>query len=428
LAHDILARFREVAGPGEINVEGRRYTLDDYVAGVVAGEAATYRASEALRAMAIAARTYAVHFRGRHSAEGFDFCSLTHCQNFKPDAVTAAARDATDSTSGELIWYEGSPAAAFYGQDCGGILEFGPEPYLRGHADEFCVRKGRQQWSAEILVSDLTRALGQKTATVEVAARTLSGRAQSVRISDSRILPAADFRLGVGRALGWNLIRSDLYSVRVQNGKAIFTGYGAGHGMGLCQNGAEAMGQAGNSYRDILAAYYPGTAVGLTARGLRWRILSGERVDLWTTDDSQQKWIPFAESALNAAESRAGWRIRARIKLMIFPSIDIFRNATGESGTVLASTRGSVIRAQNSVDAATVRHEIWHAVIESRVPQNVPHWFREGLALAMSGIDARSSERSEALERVHRLIAKYGEKEVLAWAGGKAAPSGVFAK
>ena len=228
--------------------------------------------------------------------------------------------------------------------------------------------------------------------------------------------------------LGWNLLRSDFYSVRVENGRAIFIGYGAGHGIGLCQNGAEAMAQSGASDREILAAYYPGTSVGLTARGLRWRVLAGERVDLWSTDDSRKQVIPDAESSLRAAESRAGWTVASHIKLMIFPSVETFRNSTGESGNVFASTRGTVIRAQPTIDAATIRHEIWHAVIESRVPRGVPDWFREGLALAMSNIDPRTPERTAALDRVRRLIAHYGEKEVLGWAGGKPAPTGVFGK
>ena len=428
LAQDILARYREVSPPGEISMEGRRYALDDYVAGVLAGEAATYRTSQALRAMAIAARTYAVRFRGRHAAEGYDFCSLTHCQSFKPGAVTAAERAAADGTSGEIIWFQGSPAEAYYGQDCGGIVEDGGQPYLRSRTDDACTRKGRRQWSAEVPLADLSRALGQPVNSLDIAARSSSGRAQSVRVSPNRTMPATDFRLTIGRALGWNLVRSDLYAVRVESGRAIFTGYGAGHGIGLCQNGAEAMAESGASDREILAAYYPGTAVGLTARGLRWRIVSGERVDLWSTADTDKRWIPVAEAALRNAESRAGWAVASRVRLMIFPSVETFRNATGQSGSVWAVTRGTLIRAQPTIDAVTIRHEAWHAVIESRVPANVPDWFREGLALAMSSIDARSAERDAALQRVQRLIARYGEKEVLAWAGGKPAPREVFAK
>jgi stage II sporulation protein D len=428
LAHDILARYREAAGPGEVTVDGRKYALEDYVAGVLAGEAATYKTPQALRAMAIAARTYAVRFRGRHSAEGFDFCSLTHCQSFKPAAVTPSEREAVDATSGELIWYQGSPASAYYSQDCGGVIEGSSEPYLKGRPDEACTRKGRMQWSAEILLRDLDRALGGPVSTVEIVSRAASGRAQSIRVSASRTLSAADFRLTVGRTLGWNLVRSDLYSVRIGNGRAFFTGYGSGHGIGLCQNGAEAMALSGASDREILAAYYPGTSVGLTGRGLRWGVLSGERIDLWSTVEADKRWIPVAESALRSAETRVGWRVASRIRLMVFPSLDTFRKATGDSGAILASTRGTIIRSQPTLDDATLRHEIWHAVIESRVRSDVPDWFREGLALAMSPVDASTPERVAAVARVRKLIAQYGEKEVLDWAGGRPAPSGVFAK
>ena len=189
LAHDILARFRGVEAPPHeatyVSVEGRRYPLDRYVAGVLAGEAATYRTTQALRAMAIAARTYAVRFRGRHSAEGYDFCSLTHCQNFKPSGVTPAERDAADSTTGELIWYQGSPAAAYYGQDCGGVTEASSEPYLPSRSDDACRRQGRRQWSAEIPLPDLARALANPVTTIAIVSRTSSGRAQSIRISPS---------------------------------------------------------------------------------------------------------------------------------------------------------------------------------------------------------------------------------------------------
>jgi len=398
LAHDILARYREVSPPGEVNVEGRRYNLEDYVAGVLAGEAGIYKNPQSLRAMAIAARTYAVRFRGRHQADGYDFCSLTHCQNFKPTSITPAIRNAVEATSGELLWYEGSPAAAYYSQDCGGITEAGGEPYLKSRPDPACIRKGRLQWSAQLPMS------------VEVLTRTPSGRAANVRAA-GRTTTATDFRLSIGRTLGWNLVRSDLYSA---HGKTL-TGYGSGHGIGLCQNGAEAMASEGASDRDILAAYYPGTSIGLTAKGLRWRILSGERVDLWTTDPAQQRWIPIAESAIRAAEARAALTIPGRVRLQIFPTLDTFRNATGESGNVLASTRGTTIRTQPTLDAPTLRHEAWHALIESRVSPTVPDWFREGLALAMTEIDPRTQERKAQKDRVRNLIAKYGEKSVLSW-------------
>jgi len=60
-----------------------RMSLEEYVAAVLAGEAGGFQSDEALKAMAVAARTYAVRFQPRHAAEGFDFCDTTHCQDLR---------------------------------------------------------------------------------------------------------------------------------------------------------------------------------------------------------------------------------------------------------------------------------------------------------------------------------------------------------
>src|SRR5690349_25170076 len=62
--------------------------LEQYVTAAIAGESSVFQSSEALKAMAIAARTYAVRLRGRHNAEGFDLCDTTHCQRLDVNAVT----------------------------------------------------------------------------------------------------------------------------------------------------------------------------------------------------------------------------------------------------------------------------------------------------------------------------------------------------
>src|SRR5690242_17531281 len=84
--------------------------LEHYVAGVLAGESTVFRSDEALNAMAVAARTYAVRMRGRHRAEGYDFCATTHCQRVEPDAITPRLEAIAAATAGELLWFEGKPA------------------------------------------------------------------------------------------------------------------------------------------------------------------------------------------------------------------------------------------------------------------------------------------------------------------------------
>jgi len=76
-----------------------------------------------------------------------------------------------------------------------------------------------------------------------------------------RVVDAETFRLAIGRTLGWNKVRSDLYEVRRSGDRILFEGYGAGHGIGLCQDGAAAMGEQGYTYREILAYYYPNTRI-----------------------------------------------------------------------------------------------------------------------------------------------------------------------
>src|ERR1051326_2321550 len=84
--------------------------LEDYVAAVLAGEAGTFKSDESLKAMAVAIRTFAVRFDGRHAGEGFDFCDTTHCQDFRISAVTDRLRSAVESTEGEILWFNGKPA------------------------------------------------------------------------------------------------------------------------------------------------------------------------------------------------------------------------------------------------------------------------------------------------------------------------------
>jgi len=237
--------------------------LEDYVAAVLAGESSGFRAEESLKAMAVAARTWAVHFLNRHKTEGFDFCDTTHCQDFRVTALSTRLRKAVEATSNEVLRYDGRPIPAYYHQDCGGITE--PRaPYLGQLRDSFCVSRGRSKWSAELTSSDLRSALGlTEIYGIEVVERTSSGRAQRLRItgSGSRMIDAEAFRLAIGRTLGWNKIRSDLYELRRSGDHFIFEGAGAGHGIGLCQTGAAVMGERGYTYKEILAYYYPNTTL-----------------------------------------------------------------------------------------------------------------------------------------------------------------------
>src|SRR5439155_21868772 len=93
-----------------------------------------------------------------------------------------------------------------------------------------------------------------------VWASTGRGRARTLLVdtaSGERSLAAVELR----QILGYDALPSLLFAVTVEGSEAVFRGRGNGHGVGLCQWGARARARRGESYRQILAHYYPGSEV-----------------------------------------------------------------------------------------------------------------------------------------------------------------------
>ena len=430
---------------------------EQYVAMAVGGEAGGMRSPEALKAIAVAIRTYAVRFRGRHARDGYDLCDSTHCQVLRSVESNPAWRAAADDTASELAWYDGAPIAAYHHASCGGQLEDGrvmlgePVPYLKAKADPVC--RGTAEWDAEIATSDLRRALkdagfrlGSRDG-ISISNRDTSGRVRQLFVSGTSV-DATSFRMAIGRALGWNKVRSEIFDVTDEGSAVVFHGRGRGHGVGLCQSGAELRGENGESYRDILAFYYPGTKIGITAQGLRWQRYAGERMELFTTQEKDKALLSTAERALRDAERATGWKLRAEPSLRVYPTVAAFRDATGEPGWVAASTRGRTVRLQPAAVLkqtgaleSTLRHELLHMAVEEQARAGLPLWFREGVVLYLSGGAApskapRNRQPSAALEntfehprdaaslkaayataaaRVAAMVKAHGQQAVLGW-------------
>jgi stage II sporulation protein D len=360
-----------------------------------------------------------------------------------------------------LLWYQGKPAFTPYTRDCGGRTEDAPaiwpdlaEPYLKSREDPFCARTSSSAWQWSADPQRILRALRDSALRapadldrIAILGRTPSGRASTLMLtgaSGSVRISADSFRFAVGRELGWNTLRSDRYQVQASNGRIAFEGSGSGHGVGLCQLGAEQMGADGRSYRDILAFYYPGTVVGLTGRGLSWQRLSGDSLAMLTTQPDQDRAVlAAAERIERAIAQRTHWPVPPNLELRVYPDLDTFRNATGEPGWVAAHTEGrrihlqpaAVLRAKGALDA-TLTHELDHAFIESRASSGTtPLWFREGLAAFLEAgrgtgaprvpadadlrqtADADRARRAyaQAQAQVGALVQRYGETAVLDW-------------
>ena len=441
--------------------------MDEYIAGVLAGETGTFKSDEALKAMAVTARTYAMHFGSRHALDGFDFCDSTHCQNLRISDATPRLRKIVEATASEVLWYDGEPAATYYHANCGGTTEDGRfilgndeqrAPYLKQHSDTYCVRNGTSRWGSEVSKHELQRALAAEGVnvpgqlrSVTVLQRTPSGRVEFVTVAGSHsiIVPGLTFRSAIGHNIGWDRLKSNWYDVQVQGDKIVFHGRGSGHGVGLCQVGAEVMGEEGRSYREILAFYYPGTRLGVSAQGTQWQQLSSEDVVLFTTHPERDHLLlPLATRLMHEAEENTGLVYISSAKLKVYATVAAFRDATGEPGWVAASTRGNTIRMQPSdvlQDAGTLettlRHELLHMLIEEHAKPGTALWLREGLVLYLAqpngstrtggnfesisalekALRSPASEQqmreayADALARVSKLVAQNGRETLIRW-------------
>jgi stage II sporulation protein D len=439
--------------------------LEDYVAAAVEGESASFTHPESLKAMAVAVRTYAARFRPRHASEGFDFCDNTHCQNLNFTGPTAQVQAAVEATRGELLWYQGSPAATYYHQNCGGTLAAGEEvwptvhaPYLREHTDPYCKQGAPLSWKAEFSRVEFEKALRDQGIIIPAAwtaltveARGPSGRALKLAFRGGnqppQLISASTLRFAIGRSFGWNRVRSDLYEVETNSATMVFNGHGAGHGVGLCQAGAEEMAREGKSYRAILDFYYPGTKWGRSAQGLEWQTRASDSFELKSIQPDQDAEVLIAaERALGTLQTELGWKLDFKVQLRVFPTLDTYRDATGQPGWIAAYTRGHIISLQpagtlkaKSILESTLRHEFTHLLVESRARVDTPLWFREGLVLylaepekAFTPVVMTEREMETALEhpgsqeslrrayaaahtRVARLVQQNGRDAVLLW-------------
>ena len=405
--------------------------IESYVELVVAAESGAADGPESREALAVVARSFALQLSHGHA--GFDVCDSTHCQ-WVHWRSTPEAHAATLATAGEVLWFHGRRAAAYFHQNCGGRTAAAEEVWpgraaradgalghLVSRADTYCQRAGSSEWSATLTRAELTQALaaaglaapGWKSLTV--AKRGDSGRA-TVLLVGSAAVPAESFRLAVGRALGWNRIRSNWFEVAAQGDGFLFHGRGSGHGVGLCQAGAAEMAREGRGYREILAQYFPGATLGEETTGAAWDSLSGQGFALETSEAADATFLPALTRALAEAETRSGLIPEAQPTVRAYRSTPAFRDATLAPGWVAAFTEGDRIAVQplrtlaaRKLLAGTLRHEFLHALVEERAAAQTPLWLREGLVEVWSG-NAVNERKLDAPSFCHPERGRRGDR------------------
>lgn len=284
------------AGPGRVTAVNQ-VDLETYLLGVVPHEIGRVGPEllEAAKAQAIAARTYAIAHRGRRSGLGFDYYATVQDQVYGGSAsehdVTSRAVRATE---GQILTHRGVPIEAYYHSTCAGqtaaieeVWDSPPRPYLISVVDvdrrgvPYDTSSSRFRWTERWSVAQLTEILNRtlrdslpagadgigELRDLHVVERTRSGRVGELRIETT----AGTFTVG-GDRVRWilrtpegpilNSSKFDVRTIRNATGEIteiVAEGGGWGHGIGMCQVGAMGRDRAGQDYRTILDAYYPGT-------------------------------------------------------------------------------------------------------------------------------------------------------------------------
>jgi stage II sporulation protein D len=258
---------RAAAGLSVIDV----LPLETYVGAVVGAEMPPSFPAEALRAQAVAARTYAVGKKIEAREQGLDFdMGSTVLDQVYPGSGGAdpRARAAAEATAGKVLVKDHRPIEAYFHSTCGGRTERGADalgrdlPYLASVPCDRCQGSPSWRWTLRLTPSEMGRAagLGGDATKVSVTQATGSGRVARILVEGSGARVTLD-GVELRRRLGYDRLPSLAFTVKAEKGAFVLSGRGKGHGAGMCQWGAAGMARAGLDYRAILARYYPGAEI-----------------------------------------------------------------------------------------------------------------------------------------------------------------------
>ena len=244
--------------------------LEDYVIGVVGAEMPALFSSEALKAQAVIARTYAL----KANSMGRSLSDNESTQSYKDNGELASLwggnyssyyskiKDAVNSTKGVYLTYNGQFIEAVYHSTSNGKTEDSSNvwgnyyPYLVSVDSVYDNTNPSFSISKSFSYNELSSKLGfnvDSSSEFNILGYTSGGRVSSISV-DGHEFSGVSFRSVLG-------LRSTDFDIVKNDDGVVITTRGYGHGVGMSQYGANGMGKAGYSYSDILLHYYSGVSI-----------------------------------------------------------------------------------------------------------------------------------------------------------------------
>ncbi len=237
--------------------------IENYIAGVMAGEVGSKVSPEFLKVQAVCSRTYVYRGIGKHRSEGFDMCDKVHCQAYKGVSIHQKKyQKACHETKNEIITtQDGKLIDAVFYANCGGYTANSEDvwpnevSYLRSISDgNFCANTINTHWKKMIAKADFFNAIGKYynvQATTYQFERDATGRVKYLLVNGKNEYKITGEQLR--RMFG---LKSARFTISNQGNYFYFFGKGFGHGVGMCQDGAYNRSEAGWKYDKIIKYYY----------------------------------------------------------------------------------------------------------------------------------------------------------------------------
>lgn len=250
-----------------------RLSLEQYLVGVVLAEMPGSFNPEALKAQAVCARTYCLkrHYaKPAHPKQAVLCDDSRHCQAYIPPEkynragvrnklIVNKVKQAVEQTRGQVLTWEGELIDPVYHSTCGGHTEsakmvWGHDfPYLRGVSCSWDSSSPYYHQVQHISAQRVREVLDLEDNNLQpvIISLTKNGRVANINIG-GRVFTGTEFRAKLDLPSTW---------LEIKEGKdqLIITTHGYGHGVGMCQYGANGMARKGAGYQQILYYYYPGT-------------------------------------------------------------------------------------------------------------------------------------------------------------------------